>query len=67
MKKRAKIAHVEASNIVPMTVSQGMSKNMLKKEVGNAPRNTLLKNVPNAKEERIGRILEGLNLQGIVL
>ena len=43
-----KIAHVEASNIVPMMVNQG-----------------LLKNVPEAKEERIGKILESLSLQGI--
>ena len=50
VKKRMKIAHVEASNIVPMMVSQGIPKNMLKKEAGNAPRSTLLGNVPDAKE-----------------
>ena len=60
-----KIAHVEASNIVPTMVSQEIPENVLEKEAGNALRSTLLKNVPNAKEERIDKILEGLNLQGI--
>ena len=60
-----KIAHIEASSIVPTMVSQGMPKSMLEKEAGNVPKSTLLENVPNAKEERIRRILESLNLQGI--
>ena len=38
---------------------------MLEKEAGNVLRSTLLEKVPDAKEERIGRILESLNLQGI--
>ena len=46
-------------------VSQGMPKNMLKKEAGNAPKSTLLENVPDKREERIRKILESLNLQGI--
>ena len=65
MKKGTKIAHVETSNIVPTTVSQGMPKNMFKKEAGNALRSTLLETIPNAKEERIRRISESLNWQGI--
>ena len=65
VKKGMKIAHVEASSIVPTMVSQGMPKNVLKKEAGNASKSTLLKNIPNTKEERIGNILESLNLQGI--
>ena len=64
VKKGTKIAHVEAISIVPTMVSQGMSKSVLKKEDGNALQSTLLKNIPNAKEERIEKILEGLNLQG---
>ena len=60
-----KIAHVEISSIVPTMVSQGMSKSILEKEAGNSPKSTLLKNVPDAKEERIRKILESLNLQGI--
>ena len=65
VKKGMKIAHVEVSNIVPMMVSQGIPENMLQKEAGNAPRSTLLENIPNVKEERIDKILESLNLQGI--
>ena len=65
MKKGTKIAHVEASSTVPTMVSQGMPESVLEKEAGNAPKSTLLKNVPNAKEERIEKILESLNLQGI--
>ena len=40
MRKGAKIAHVEASNIVPTMVNQGLPKNVLKKEAGNAPKST---------------------------
>ena len=65
VKKGMKIACVEASNIVPTMVSQGMSENMLEKEAANAPRSTLLQNIPDVKEERIDKILEGLNVQGI--
>ena len=65
VRKGEKIAHVEASNIVLMMVNQGVSKNMLEKEAGNAPKSTLLENVPNVKEERIDKILESLSLQGI--
>ena len=64
VKKGMKIAHVEAINIVPTMVSQEIPKNVLEKEAGDAPRSILLKNIPDAKEERIGRILGSLNLQG---
>ena len=60
-----KIAHIEASSIVPTMVSQGMSKSMLEKEAGSTSKSTLLENIPDAKEERIEKILESLNLQGI--
>ena len=65
LKKGMKVAHVEASSIVPPKVSSVMSKNVLKKEAGNVPKSTLLKNIPKAKEERIEKILESLNLQSI--
>ena len=65
LKKGTKIAHVEASSIVPPMVSSGMSKNVLEKEAGNAPKSTLLENLLEAKEERIEKILESLNLQSI--
>ena len=59
------IVHVEASNIVPMMENQGLPKNVLEKEAGNAPKSTLLKKIPEAKEERIKKILESLSLQDI--
>ena len=64
VRKGVKIAHVEASSIVPMMVNQGLPKNMLEKEAGNAPKSTLLENIPNMKE-KIDKILENLSLQGI--
>ena len=57
VRKGMKIAHVEASNIVPTMVNQGLPENMLKKEAGNALKSILLENIPNAKEERIDMIL----------
>ena len=65
LKKGKKVAHVEASSIVPPMVSSGMSENILKKEAGNAPKSTLLENIPTAKEEKIEKNLEPLNLQSI--
>ena len=65
VRKGMKIAHVEANNIVPTIVKQRLSKSMLKKEAGNAQKSTLLKNVPEAKENRIKKILGILDLQGI--
>ena len=53
LKKGMKVAHVEASSIVPPMVIARMSKNILEKEVGNAPKSTLLENVLEVKEERI--------------
>ena len=60
-----KISHVEASNIVPTMVKQGLSENILEKEAGNVPKSTLLEQVPKAKEKRIEKILGSLDLQGI--
>ena len=60
-----KIAHVEARNIVPTMVKQRLSESVLKEETGNAPKSTLLENVPKAKGKRIEKILGSLDLQGI--
>ena len=65
LKKRMKVAHVEASSIVPPVINSKISKNILKKEAGNAPKSTLLENIPKAKEERIKEIMESLNWQSI--
>ena len=65
MRKGTKIAHIEASNIVPMMVNQRLSENVLEKEAGNVLKSTLLENIPDAREERIEKILESLSLQDI--
>ena len=45
IKKGMKIAHVEASNIVPPLIGSQVPKNILEKVVGNAPENNLLGNL----------------------
>ena len=67
LKKRMKIAHVEASNIVPPMVSSWMPKNILEQDVGNALKNILPENLLEEKEDQIQKIFESLNLQGVVL
>ena len=52
VQKGTKIAHVEASNIVPTMVNQRLSENIPEKEAGNALKSTLLENVPDAKEKK---------------
>ena len=64
VRKGTKIAHVEASNIVPTMIKQRLSENVLEREAGNVLKSTLLKSVPKAKEERIEKILGSLDLQG---
>ena len=53
LKKGMKIAHVEASNIIPPMVSSWMPENVPKQDVGNAPKNILLENLPNEKKDRV--------------
>ena len=60
-----KIAHVEASNVVPSFVSSLMSKNVPEMVVGNALESNLLKNLPKEEEGRVKKILKSLNLQEI--
>ena len=56
-----KIAHEEASNIIPYYVSSQVSK----KVVGNSLKSDLLKNLPKENGGRLKKILESLNLQSI--
>ena len=65
IKKGMKIAHVEASNVVPSFVSSQVFKNVPKKVTGNSPKITLLENLPKGNGGRLTKILESLNLQGI--
>ena len=65
IKKGMKIAHVEASNVVPPFVSSQLSENVPKKVAGNSLKSDLLKNPPEENGGRLKKILESLNLQGI--
>ena len=67
IKKGNKIAHVEASNIVPPMVSPWMPQNILGQGVGNAPKNVLPENLLEEMEDWIQKIFENLNLQGVVV
>ena len=60
-----KIAHVEASNVVPSFVSSHVSKNIPRKVVGNFPKSNLLKKLPKENGGKLEKILESLNLQCI--
>ena len=57
IKKGTKIAHVEASNIVPPLISSQVPGNVPKQVAGNAPENNLLENLPKEKEGRVKKIL----------
>ena len=60
-----KIAHVEASNVVPSFANSQVSKNILEKVAGNVPKSNLLENRPKKGGGRVEKILESLNLQDI--
>ena len=51
VRKGMKIAHVEASNIVPTMVKQRLSESILEEEAGNVLKNTFLENIPEAKKK----------------
>ena len=60
-----KIAHVEASNVVPSLVTSQLSENVLEMVAQNFPKCSLLKNLPEKIEGRLEKLYESLNLQGI--
>ena len=67
IRKGAKIAHVEASNVVPSLMSSQWLENMPKKVARNSLKSDLFKNLPEGNGSRIERLFESLNLQGIVM
>ena len=67
IKKGTKIAHVEASNVVPSLVTSQQPKNILEMVAGNAPKSDLLENLPKEIGGRLEKLYESLNLQGIEL
>ena len=57
-----KIAHVEASNVVPSFASSQVFENIPKKVMGNPLKSDLLENLTKGKDGRLKKILESLNL-----
>ena len=60
-----KIAHVEASNVVPPLMTSWLSENIPKKVVGKSLKSDLLGNLPKGKDSRLKKLFESLNLKGI--
>ena len=56
---------MEASKVIPSSVSSQLSKNIPEKVAGNSVKSNLLENLPKENGGRLNEILEGLNLQGI--
>ena len=55
IKKGTKIAHVEASNVVPSFVGSQVSENIPKKVVGNSPKATYSRTYPKRMEVGLKR------------
>ena len=65
IKKGTKIAHVEASDVVPALPVPQLNENILKKVAGNAPKGNLLKSLTRENRSRLEKLLESLNHGGI--
>ena len=65
IRKGTKIAHVEASNVVPSLMNSQLSKNVPKKVAGKSPKSDLLENFPEGNDSRLKKLFESLNLKGI--
>ena len=53
-----KIAHVEASNVVPSLMAPQSSENIPKKVVGKPPKGNVLENLPKEKNSRLDKFLK---------
>ena len=62
-----KIAHVEASNVVPSLTTSQLSENIPEKVAGKSPKSDLLENHPKGNGSRFEKLFESLNLKGIEL
>ena len=65
LKKGTKVAHVEASQVVPSLDSSPMRENIPKRVAGNTPKTNLLENSLGEDNNRFSQILEKLDLKGI--
>ena len=57
-KKGMKIAHVEASSVIPPTVATELYENMPEKAAGKARKSDLLRNLPKEKRSRLQKFLK---------
>ena len=65
IRKGMKIAHVEASNVVPSLMTPRLFENVPKKVVGNSAKSDILENLPEGNHTRLKKLFESLNLKGI--
>ena len=60
-----KIAHVEASNVVPPLAVPQLNENIPEKVAGNAPKGDLLWNLPKENIGSLKKLFGSLNLDDI--
>ena len=60
-----KIAHVEASNVVPPLTVPKLDENVPRKVAGKPTKGNLLENLPGENDSRLQKHFESLNLEGI--
>ena len=65
LRKGTKIAHVDASNVVPSLLTSQLFENVPDKVVGNSLKSKLVKNLPEGNHSRLERLFQSLNLKGI--
>ena len=56
---------MEASNVVPSSMTSQLSKNVPETVAGNPPKSDLLENLPEENGSKLEKLFENLNLQGI--
>ena len=56
---------MEASNVVPFSVTSQLSENVPEMVARNSLKSDLLENLPKGNSSRLERLKESLNLQGI--
>ena len=67
LKKGTNVAHGEASQVVPPLGSSVVQENIYGKATGNVPEENQSENSFKKNDERLSKILEKLDLKGIVM
>ena len=65
LRKGMKVAHIEASQVVPSLCSSPVFESIPKKVAGNSPKSDLLKNSLKEDNDRFSQILEKIDLKGV--